>query len=496
MKLWEDIVNKATLGSAKLPLKSVDVPENIAEEYELIDSKDPEDDFLRFASLIFQYRQAGSLPLNFQSVTQTQAKPEIKSYCSAKANGVLKTILEEELIPFLKMWLQLCSSRDACVAPELIPELFDVALRKRELETLILDVSGNRGAWLCHLNSEWNFNSPTVDSNELWETGDREDRRKLLRALRTTNPADALELLKTTWASEGANEKVTFLEMLRINLSSEDLAWLEDLKEKGQKVNATILELIKSIPQSTIVRAYADVLRKAINIRKGKALLGMINKTSLEVSDDLLIPESVFKSGIDKLSSDKNISDNQSILAQLIMAVPPTLWNDHLQLSTEDVIRLFQKEKQTAFYLPALAIASVKFGDKVWIKSMLDFADASVIRDSIVSLINGLSGNEKDINAQKFFKEMPKEITQIMLYQEEEWSFELAKLVVKYVSSDIYSYNRGFYRQAAPLIPVSILDAMDMFAQSDEQKAYWKNQSDELTRLLNIKQQILQSFNA
>src|SRR5688500_13294167 len=123
MKLWEDIINKATLGSQKLPLRSVEIPEIISQEYELSDSQDSEEDFLRLSTLVYQYRQGGSLPLNFQSIVQAEAESEIKSYCSSKANGVLRTILDEELIPFLKLWLKLCVSAELIVTPDLIPEL-------------------------------------------------------------------------------------------------------------------------------------------------------------------------------------------------------------------------------------------------------------------------------------------------------------------------------------------------------------------------------------
>src|SRR5688572_14844550 len=132
MKLWQDIINKATLGSGKLALKSSDIPAVIAQEYDLSESQDPEEDFLRFSSFIYQYRQAGSLPMSLHNFVQVESEKEIKPYCSAKGNGVLKTILEEDLFPFLKLWLRLCASKELCVAPELIPELLDIALRKKE----------------------------------------------------------------------------------------------------------------------------------------------------------------------------------------------------------------------------------------------------------------------------------------------------------------------------------------------------------------------------
>ncbi|WP_276368654.1 DUF5691 domain-containing protein [Chryseolinea sp. H1M3-3] len=497
MKLWEDIINKATLGSGKLPLKSSDIPEIITQKYEVFDSQDPEEDFLRFSSLIYQYRRAGSLPLNFQHIAHAEAELEIKSYCSPKASGVLNTILEEDLMPFLKLWIKQCASKELIVTPELIPALLDIALRKKEFRKLIRDISGKRGEWLCKLNLRWNFNSSSTDQHAVWETGNSEERKELLRDLRTNNPGEALELLKTTWATEGANEKLTYLEILRINLSQSDLSWLESLKEKGQKVNAAVLDLMKSIPTSSIVAEYSNVLKNAINIKKGKALLGMVNKTNLDVSDNLTIPDIVFKSGVEKLSSDKNVSDNQYILAQLISAVPPSFWNDHLQLSAEAIIELFQKEKKTAFYIPALAIASIKFKDINWSKSILDHADPTIIDSSVAPMINSLSGKDRDGYARKFLKEKPREIIQVMIDQEEEWSLDLAKLIIHYTSNEIYNYNRSFYRPAAPLIPVAILEILESFTPTEEQKkVYWKNQSDELARLLTIKQQTLQSFTA
>ena len=100
MKLWENIINKASLGSGKEPLKSAELPEIIAEKFALSDSPDQEEDFLRFSSLVYQFRQAGWLPLNFKVITQIESGNEIKSYCSVKANGALKAILEEGVIPF------------------------------------------------------------------------------------------------------------------------------------------------------------------------------------------------------------------------------------------------------------------------------------------------------------------------------------------------------------------------------------------------------------
>ena len=84
-----------------------------------------------------------------------------------------------------------------------------------------------------------------------------------------------------------------------------------------------------------------------------------------------------------------------------------------------------------------------------------------------------------------------------MAETEKEWSFDLSKTILKHTADEVYQYNKNFYKTAAALVPVEILDQLDSFTPDIEQKkAYWKNQRDELARLLTIKQQTLQSFNS
>jgi hypothetical protein len=497
MRSWEDIVNKALLGSEKASLHVTDIPDSIVQEYDLAASGNNEEDFLRFTSLVYQFRQGGASPLDFNAIKSVEAAVETKRYCSTQANDMLKIILDDELPQLLYLWLQTCASRQEVVLPEMIPSLLDVALRRKELRKVIVEVTGNRGAWLAAMNPPWDFSLPAEDAKAVWDTGTPEQRRDILRDLRIANPEEGRNILESTWATEGANEKVSFLNILEINLSKSDLPWLESLKEKGQKVNNAILELLRLIPESAIVQNYRNILSEAVSIKTGKALLGMINKTTLQVDESVAAPDAVFKTGIEKLSSDKNVSDNKYILMQLISSVPPSFWNQHLSLSTPEIIELVQKEKNTAFYLPAIAMAAIRFKDQEWMEYILDRADRDIIRSAVVSLIDALPATDRDRYALKFLKENPEQIIGVMANSDVEWSMELAKAILAQTAHEVYSYNRTFYRPVIALIPVGILDILDSFIPNDEnKKVYWKNQSDELARLLTIKLQTLQSFNA
>ncbi len=497
MKAWEIIVNNAMLGTTKLPLRAADLPEAITEQVEVSDTADAEEDFLRFGSLVYQYRQSGCVPLNLRSAVLSAAEAEIKPYCQASATAVLRTILSEEHSALLKIWLEQCELAHKCAESECVPALLDISVAKKELRSLILSVCGKRGEWLGRLNPQWNFSAPEPDAQTVWQTGRAEERKDLLRSLRAQQPAAALELLQSSWDTEGANEKVSFLEILNTGLSESDLVWLESLKEKGTKVNNAIQDLIKRIPASRPVQSYMALLKEAVTMKISKALLGMLAKTTVEVNEKITFPDPIFKSGIEKLSSDKNVSDTQYILIQLIASVPPSFWNDHLKETPEAIIKLFQKEKKTALYVPALALAAIKFRDIAWAQALVDHGDEEILENALVSLIGSLPAMERDRYALRFIKKKPQELINMLTDFDDEWSHELAKAVLAFTSQEVYAYNKPFYRAVVKNIPVAMLKELESFTPSEEQKkAYWRNQSHELAGVLTLKQQILQSFSS
>lgn len=497
MKAWDEIVNKALLGSAKVSLTPADLPLEITEEFDVDASQNNEDTFLKISALAFQFRQSGAKPLKATYETLTEALPESKPYCSAEATTVLKTLLEEEHISLLSFWLRLCQSKEQLAHPETVASLIGIAQRRKDLRNVIMLVAGERGRWLCSLNPDWNFPTANIDLEKGWSEGSSTERRELLQEIRNIDPEKAKKLVESSWPAEGANEKLSFLEILKINISAADLPWLESLKEKSQRVNAVILDLLKMIPSSLVVQDYTQALSASIRLKTDKALLGMINKTEIVFNESFAFPESIFKTGIEKLSSSKNISDTTNIIAQLLMGVPPSFLVDHLQRTPDEIIALLQKDKHSAFYLPAIAISSVRFKDVAWIKKILDQADKNILSNSILTLLYGLEEEDIYQYALKYFDEYPAQIIQLLQTTQNEWPFELAKSILKFTASEVYQYNRAFYRQVVSLIPVSILNHLDTFTPSDVQKqSYWQTQRDELARLLILKQQTTESFNA
>lgn len=87
----------------------------------------------------------------------------------------------------------------------------------------------------------------------LWEEGLFAERVALLGAVRAHEPAAATRLLSTTWATERAEDRLMFLDSLRVGLSPADEAFLESaLGDRSRNVRATAAELLSALTGSAL----------------------------------------------------------------------------------------------------------------------------------------------------------------------------------------------------------------------------------------------------
>lgn len=347
MEFWNNIIHTAMIGTEKKMIGADEVMPSLQQPAAMVFSNtsiDKEEQFLQLAALAFNFRQSAFVPVKNESLLIEEAAPEIKPYCSSASMQVLKDILTEECYPLLVYWMKTCEQKNQIVYPEIIPELFDIASKQKKLQPQIISCTGKRGEWLCTLNNEWIF-SASDSAEEQWSTGTPEQRKFVLNELRSSNAEQALEWLQKSWPQEDAQTKLIMLEVLKQNISNIDIVFLEGLQtEKSKKVKDAAIELLKSIPGSAIVQSYTNILSQTVSIKKEKALLGMINRTTLQFRLPDGIDEAVFKSGIEKLSSSKEISDEEHIIYQLMQNVPMLFWEKHLQLNPQEFIELFQKD--------------------------------------------------------------------------------------------------------------------------------------------------------
>lgn len=490
MDSWNDIVHTAMLGTEKKQLSLQALPGPLQDALQKLNesgSGDREEQFLQIASLVFNYQQAGLVPERISNPAYSTAPAEEKSYCSKEATIVLRELIAEEIPALLKIWLQKAKEKELLADPSLVPALLEQAVYRKELRPLVAACCGKRGEWLAGFNGAWNF-SVVATAEEQWLTGTPEQRRGVLKELRRKEPGTAVLWLQKTWAEEDAATKQSFLEILAEDPNEGDIAFLEGLvSEKSKKVKEQAMELLRCLPASQLVQSYQNYLQQTITLKKERALLGLSSKQTLEFKADA----AALPAGIDKLSSNKELTDEEYILSQLIQATPLPFWQNQLGLAPRAVIDFLQKDVLGKKMIPFFILSVVRFRDKAWAQQWMEHGDVFYI-----DLIPLLPADRQDQYSNRFFDDHADAIIRHACAADKQWSRDLTLRIFRYAALRPYQYNRSFYTESIDLIPPDIVDALEKCTPDETNRQTWSNTSDHIIKLISLKIRIIEAFAA
>lgn len=494
MEAWNHIINTALLGTDKRQADTKQWPADLAQAVDVVavSPVDKEEQFLQTAALVANFRQCGIVPLHKEVLDFPVAAQEEKTYCSPFAAQVLKDIIETESSSLLRLWLQQCASKQMIVLPDMVPQLLDAGVQYKKFQGLVTSCCGKRGEWLSRFNNNWNF-SATATNEQMWETGTPEQREIVLQQLRETDPQLAREWLQKTWPQEDANTKTSLLQLLAVNIGEQDIPFLESLStEKSKKVKDAALKLLKQIPSSSIVQQYQQVLQRAVTLKKERSFLGIGKQSGLQIQLPTDIDESIFKTGIEKLSSVKSVTDEEHIIMQLARHVPLSFWETHLQSTPENIIQLFQKDKAGKKLLPSLILSLVTFKDQRWAIAFMQHSEVFYI-----DIIPFLPVRQQEHYSIKFMNQQHADsIIEHATHREDEWSPELAKAILKHAAKNYYVYNRAFFSKILHLLPATAVGDLEKVTPSEEYlRNAWSNMSEYIIKLVTLKIQTLKAFN-
>lgn len=481
------------IGTDKKPLVMEEMPGLLAEAVSVIDtnpSKQKEEKFLQLAALIYNYNQCGSLPLH-AAAPMSESPAEELEYCDTAAVNVLKEILNEGIGSLLEFWLQLCYNKRLIVQSEIVPNLLMVAAHTIALRPLISFCCGKRGEWLGTFNSDWNFVSGESDE-DTWQTGTLELRKEVLRRTRTTDITKTREWLQQCWPQEDANTKTALLEVIAVNLNEDDIPFLKSLSaEKSKKVKDAALKLLKQIPGSDVVQLYQKVLSESLSIKKEKVLLGLKNKTVLQYRLPKEVDEKLYSTGIDRISSSKEITDDEYVVLQLMASVPPSFLEQLFGMAPGEVIEVLQKDESARRTLPAVRHAIIRFSDTTWAEQFIIHA-----RDLAVDIVALLSNEQqKDAYCVRFFNQDPEQVIPVASNFAGEWSPDLARNILRFAATNPYKYDRQFFIRNINRVPVNVAVELEQFTPQEEHfKVPWSKMSELIRKLIAIKINSIKAF--
>lgn len=492
IKPWEEIINTAIIGTDKRKINVSVLAEELRQTVEHIETSADDKDliFLHISSVVSNYRKGGYLPFPISGNPIEECPKEDKKYCSPAAIHALQSTIDDENRSLLFYWLNKCHEHSLLVTPEYIPLLFEKTEKDSSLKNLVVSCCGVRGQWMTQFNPKWTFQPTEAPVQEVFDHGKLEERKEALRIWRTSNPEEARLALEKTWPQEQAATKTELLGALKVNLQLTDEDFLKTcLKEKSQKVKEAAFNLLKQLPGSFIIKEVWAFLNPLMVYKKSSAILGLLNKETIDINLSFQIPEHFKTYGISDIDANEMYNEKEFTLSQLISIIPLNYWEEHFNLTGEEIISLFGKKETTKKFLPSFAEAVNQYHNIHWAKVL--YAKHDLVCLAVVKAF------DEEMQQQILLSNLEsyRDIYQILADRNKEWNINFAIEFIKKTAQEPYIYSKAFYKNIIHHLPISLSDKLNQINQEEELKQqYWVNLREDMKRMLAIKQQINQSF--
>lgn len=253
--LWAELRTTALLGTDRRPLPAASGSTALTAAAGAVDRTDPAAALLELAALATVRRRAGLLAAEAPPAgppVEPDGRPALPA-AAARRLAVLTASRapgsggsSANLTELLPQWLTAAREHGYRLPAAQVPALLDAARARSELRPDVVTLAGPLGRWLAERNPDWKYVLRTVteslpaDETRIWQEGLFAERVTHLTRLRRRDPAAGLELLRSTWSTERAEDRLLFLDALQEGLSDADEPFLEStLGDRSKNVRLT-----------------------------------------------------------------------------------------------------------------------------------------------------------------------------------------------------------------------------------------------------------------
>lgn len=412
---WEELVTVALLGTERrrVPPRPDAGGSPLAETTALVDHSDAAAALLDLAAVGTVHRRAGLRPAAQAGDLPGRAPDDPRPALPPAARRRLTMLLTDRpglgagsrgttpnLAELLPQWLSAARGRGYRAPSALIPALLDAARGRSDLRPDALALAGPRGLWLAALNPDWKFalrvvpalsaggtaaevpQSETTEAGEtgeagelrLWEEGLFAERVALLSRVRRRDAAAALAILRSSWASERAEERLLFLDALRVSLSPADEPFLEDaLADRSKNVRSTAAELLSALPGSALAARMADRAGACVSLET----VGPSSRLVVEAPYEC--DAAMQRDGISP-KPPTGPGERAWWLGQLVESTPLDLWTERFRLSPAKIVELQVADDWRGDLHAAWSRAAVRQRDAAWARALLGTPPATSLR--------------------------------------------------------------------------------------------------------------------
>ena len=491
MNLPEEITKNAIVGTDKYSLKDYQHLQDIAHKIET-QATDREEMFLLMSAIAFTYDDAGS---DGMELTGTMPEPddettaEASDICTKHLTAALQSN-EEILFRYIVTQFLRTGVR---AAPQLLPSIIQKAYTNKADARRLLTICGSTGKWLCSLHPLWHELIKSSDELTVWETGNLAQRKERFAAMRAENPSTAREQLARVIQQENAQARSEFIELLAPELSLEDEEFLTlTVRDISTKVKKAAYELLKKLKGSALNRQYLHFASQVISVGTERVML-IAKKQVMHWNDTITPDESIFRSGVEKISSQKGVDDYSYWVAQVMAYVDPSELAANCKCTEKELLTLLLAHKHKALMFPYLVQSAIHFHNQEWAALLLE--STNVLEPALLRLVPARRRKEF---IMKFIRENFNHLLSFLIdesYQEME--NDIVVQILTGLSANPYQINPTQYQLLALCLRFDAAHLLEKYVRNDNnstQYLYFQKHCFEMLRIMQIKKDILTSI--
>ena len=378
MNWREQLLKMALLGTERDSSPLPTPPDALAGPFARLGSLDRESALLGALGLAAVYRLAGRLPDPDSGPAPNPCPADERPVCQPGAAIFLSRILAGEHPRLLAEFLTALDSVGKRVPEELLPGLLEEGRTERGIRDVAGEVMGERGKWLAGQNPVWVWAvavEEPLQNEDLWETGSREERLALLRALRATSPDRAVKLLQSTWKDETAEDRAAFVGAIETGLSPADEPFLESvLDDRRKEVRTAAAQLLMRLDSSSLVERMEARLKLGWQEGTPGKLLQLKRSTPALVQVELPVEcdKSMQRDGVEPKPRPGR-GEKAWWLEQMLAAVPPVRWSTRWSKTPGDIVDAGLASEWFRPLLNGWLQATLRHPDPAWAKALLAY---------------------------------------------------------------------------------------------------------------------------
>ncbi|MDQ8191690.1 DUF5691 domain-containing protein [Roseibacillus persicicus] len=300
----------------------------------LAKAPDPASALLQAAALERTLLRAGQKPLG-GAVLAESCPPETRDYLPEKTLASARRMLAGDYPELLPEWLALATQSQLLVPPRLIPDFFQYGKGKKSTIPQLIALAGQRGQWFAQADEAWKaFRSSAPSktfSDDVWDTGENQDRLAWLEKLFAENPEDAGQIVTDSWRSETPDNREVMSSFAYQYPHPAHLVWLETqaFKEHRQSTRSWAARALLLNRESNYYQFSSQLFLDTVRVEKKKLLFTPPETFVSQWSDYGLIEKAPAGKG-----------KKAHWLEQILSLFPVTQWPQLLGITAKELYQL------------------------------------------------------------------------------------------------------------------------------------------------------------